>query len=106
MKRLEAVETMIFFRSYGVKCEENLVQQWLIESQTERKSSVSEEDLYQFNEWCRWKGTPYEEGIDEKTKMDRLLEENKNLKNEIRNLRNEKARIIEQLEVHLEKLPF
>lgn len=31
-------------------------------------NQVSEDDLYRFNEWCRWKGTAYEERIGDQAK--------------------------------------
>ncbi len=86
-------EAIKFFRSYGVKCEDNdkMVEDWL-NSNPSRKNSgedFSEDDLYDFNDWCRWKGTTYEKGIDDQTKIERLLEEINELKNEINALREE-----------------
>jgi len=92
-------ETTKFFRSYGLKCDVNLVEQWL--SATSRTDGINdqlgEDDLYEFNEWCRWKGTAYEEGIDDQTKIARLLEEIKDLKNEISTLKKEKIKLEENL---------
>ncbi|MGG1815094.1 hypothetical protein ABDI16_24120, partial [Cytobacillus firmus] len=60
------------------------------------------DDLYYFNEWCRWKGTPYEEGIDDQTKIARLLEEINDLQSEVSALKKEK----ENLELRLGINPF
>jgi predicted nucleic acid-binding Zn-ribbon protein len=47
-------------------------------------------------------GTAYEKGIDNETKINRLLEENSNLREQIERLQEEKAGLEEQLGV----LPF
>lgn len=93
-----------FFRSYGVKCDEKLVEEWLTHNSSSKALSHNfyEEDLYDFNEWCRWKDTAYEEGIDDKTKIARLLEEINELKCEIVVLKKEK----EDLEIQLGVIPF
>ncbi|MCM3360373.1 hypothetical protein ACTQ5K_11405 [Niallia sp. Sow4_A1] len=89
-----------FFRSYGVKCEVKLVEEWLNSSSSNQKGlneNFCEEDLYDFNEWCRWKGTGYEEGIDDKTRIERFIKEINELKSEIDRLNTEKALLEEQL---------
>lgn len=43
---------------------------------------VDEGDLYAFNDWLTSQGTAYEPGIDDETKIIRLLEEIKDLKEE------------------------
>lgn len=103
MSVLTLGHTTKFFRSYGIKCDDQLVEEWLKTIPTEDLSNqVSEDDLYDFNEWCRWKGTAYEEGIDDQTKIARLLEEINELKSEISLLKQEK----ENLEVKLGITPF
>lgn len=104
MSELALTKTIKFFRSYGLKCEEKLVEEWLNTSSTTKDSShqVCENDLYEFNEWSRMKGTAYEEGIDDQTKIARLLEEVNGLKSEIAVLKKDK----EQLEDRLEVTPF
>lgn len=86
-------EAIKFFRSYGVKCDDNdkWVEEWL-NSHPTRKDSIEpfcEDDLYDFNDWWRWKGTAYEEGIDDQTKIERILEEISELKSEVNALRKE-----------------
>lgn len=104
MNELILIEATRFFRSYGVKCDENLVGEWLKTTSTSKdlKQKVSEDDLYTFNEWLRWKGTAYEEGISDQTKIARLLEEISELKNELTLLKTEK----EHLEDKLGIVPF
>jgi len=85
---------IVFFRSYGLKCEDNdkFVEEWLNSCPTRKNSGEDfcEDDLYDFNDWCRWKGTAYEKGIDDQTKVERLLEEISELKSEINALIDEK----------------
>ncbi|MBM7569946.1 hypothetical protein [Aquibacillus albus] len=94
MTNLVLQKTIKFFRSYGVKCDETLVEEWLNASPIrEIHYQVNESDLYAFNDWCRWKGTAYEEGIDDTTKISRLLEEISELKRENSELKEEKDRL-------------
>lgn len=104
MSELALTKTTKFFRSYGIKCNEELIAEWLnTASRRENLSEqVCEDDLYYFNEWCRWKGTPYEEGIDDQTKIARLLEEINDLQSEVSALKKEK----ENLELRLGINPF
>jgi len=78
-----------------------LVEEWL-ETTPDTKIfnfQVSEDDLYDFNEWCRWKGTAYENGIDDKTKIARLLDEINELKCELSLLKKEKEHLEGKLEI-------
>ncbi|KGA95485.1 hypothetical protein AJ85_05490 [Alkalihalobacillus alcalophilus ATCC 27647 = CGMCC 1.3604] len=95
--RLEKI--IQFFRSYGIKIDEKLIEEWLEATSNTRafESPVCEDDLYEFNEWCRWKGTAYEEGIDDQTKIARLLDEIKDLRNEISTLKKEKGTLEDKL---------
>jgi len=63
------------------------------------KRQVIEDDLYRNNDWCRVKGTHYEEGIDDKTKIARLLEEVASLKKQVEQLKSEKLILEAQLEI-------
>lgn len=97
MKVLNAEETIRFFRSYGVKDEES-VKAWVEENNknadpNSKNQPVDEWDLYDYNTQCYVKGTAYEPGIDDKTKIERLIEENALLKKEIEELRAEKYRL-------------
>lgn len=88
-----------YFRSYGLKCDDTLVKEWLNSTtfKIDPCKVFCEDDLYNFNEWCRWKDTAYEEGIDDQTKITRLLEEIHELKSEIRSLKKEKETLENQL---------
>ncbi|WP_077215148.1 hypothetical protein [Bacillus dakarensis] len=99
MSVLALTEVTKFFRSYGIKCDKELVEEWINTTSNKENLSdcVCEDDLYNFNEWCRWKGTAYEEGLDDQTKIARLLEEVKDLQIEVSALKKEK----EELELKL-----
>lgn len=103
MPPFTAKEATAFFRTY-MKCDEKLVQEWLEDKHTIHIGSpiVTEDNLYQFNDWCRLKGTAYEEGIDDQTKIARLLKEIDGLKREITTLEKEKVKLEEQLGI----MPF
>ena len=98
-------ETVKLFRSYEIKCEEELIKEWLETRNTIHsftKNQISEDHVWAFEEWRRWKGTAYEEGINDQTKIVRLIEEMNNLKNEIEQLRNENESLKEQFGI----MPF
>ncbi|MGU4885134.1 hypothetical protein MAY10_25095, partial [Escherichia coli] len=97
-------KTINFFRSYGLKCEDKLVEEWLNATSITKdfNDQVCEDDLYEFNDWCSLKGTAYEEGIVDQTKIARLLEEVNGLKSEIALLKKDK----EELEDRLGVTPF
>ncbi|WBX79472.1 hypothetical protein PD280_17480 [Virgibacillus salarius] len=61
-----------------------------------------EEEVYRFIEAYRWEGTAFEEGIDDQTKIERLLEEITDLKKQIVKLQEEKAELEDQLGI----MPF
>lgn len=82
MGQFSVSEATKFFRTYGLKCNEELVQEWLDNTES-ISSQVCEDDFYHFNDWYRWKGTAYEEGIDDQTKIARLVNEIKELRSEI-----------------------
>lgn len=93
-----------YFQSYGLKCDESLVQEWLNSTtfQNDPGKVFCEDDLYDFNEWCRWAGTAHEEGNDKQTKLKRLLEEIETLKIENAKLKKELETLANQVDI----LPF
>lgn len=100
MKVLNVEEAIRFFRSYGVK-DEKTIKEWVEENNKKadpaRESQpIDEWDLHDFNDWCSVKGTAYEPGIDDQTRITRLFEEITFLKKEIEELRAENY--------HLQKL--
>lgn len=84
MSAFTAMEITEFFDSYGSMCDEKLVQEWMDDPNTRIiNNPICEDDLHRFNDWYRWKGTAYETGINDQTKIARLLEEITKLKKEI-----------------------
>jgi len=107
MSTLTVKEATRFFRAYGIKCEEQLVEEWVNETKDSTKTNnhshqICEENLHDFNDWCRWKGTTNEEGIDDQTKIERLMEELDDLRRKVETLEMEKRVLEERIGV----LPF
>lgn len=103
MSVIKAEDVIRFFRLY-FKVDEELVQEWVEERNAKTNISdirleIDEDDLYEFNDWCRWKGTAYEAGIDDNTKIGRLLEEIRDLKDKIDTLETENKILLDQLEI-------
>ena len=89
MSVLNAEEAIRFFKSYGFRVDEDSVREWVEDNnknanKNSESRQVVEADLYRYNDWCLVKGTLYEEGIDDKTKIARLLEEYLGLKRKLR----------------------
>jgi hypothetical protein len=100
-------EATLYFRSHDVKCDEKLVGKWMDQCQVGRelrdlKDEIDEWDMYNFSDWCSVYGTAYEDGIDDQTKINRLLKEIDELKKENETLKAE----ITALEDSLGILPF
>jgi len=92
MSVLNAEEAIRFFKSYGFRVDEGSVKEWVEDNNKKANTTcesrpVDEDDLYRYNDWCFIKGTAYEEGIDDKTKIARLLEEVTQLKKEVEKLK-------------------
>jgi len=103
MCKYTAAEATNFFRSYGTECDVNEVKEWITNTPNlDRGDQVDEWDLYAFNNWIQCKGTAYEPGIDDKTKIERLLEEISELKKENEALKEE----VYKLATDPEYLPF
>jgi len=103
MSSFTAKEATKFFHSYEVKCDEKQVQEWMDDPYTKNTGSeVTEEDVWEYTDWSIRKGTAYEEGIDDKTKVKRLLMEVQRLEEENDKLREEKI----LLELELGISPF
>ncbi|WP_243293150.1 hypothetical protein [Bacillus sp. FJAT-47783] len=98
MSVLNAEDAINFFNSYGLKVDKRSVIEWVREQNeksdmTSKSRPIVEEDLYRYNDWCMVKGTAYEVGINNQTKISRLLEENSLLKQEIEKLKEEKQQL-------------
>ena len=95
---LNAEEAIRFFKSYGFRVDEESVKEWVKENNKKANKAcesrpIDEDDLYSYIDWCVVKGTAYEEGIDDKTKIARLLEEVSLLKKEVKALKDEKRHL-------------
>ncbi len=91
MGSFTAKEATQFFRLYEVQCDEELVQEWLNHINNGNfNTQVTEDHVWAFNDWLRRQGTAYEDGIDDKTKIERLIEEIQRLEKENGKLREEK----------------
>jgi predicted ribosome quality control (RQC) complex YloA/Tae2 family protein len=104
---LPVKQVVKFFRSYGLKYETELVEEWMSTDPFLPKAEsvshqISEEYMHRFNDWLRWKGTAYEVGIDNETKINRLLEEINSLREQVERLQREKAELEDQSGI----LPF
>lgn len=103
MHSFTAQEANKFFQSYEVKCDEEVAQEWLDTKNPEDiGTEVTEDDVWKFTEWWMYKGTAYEEGIDDKIKIERLLSEVQRLEEKNDKLENE----IVHLELKLGIMPF
>jgi hypothetical protein len=63
MSKLSVKVVTLFFRSYGLKYETELVEEWLNTDPYVPKidgeiHQISEEYIYRFNDWLRWKEKP------------------------------------------------
>jgi len=107
MTSLTIKEATSLIHSYGLKCNSDDVLEWLKDGTiksivTNGVYLVSEDEVHNFLHRYRWQGTAYEEGISDKVKIERLLEEIVDLKKQIKQLKEEK----EELEDQLGVLPF
>ena len=107
MTSLTIKEATSLIHSYGLKCNSEDVLEWLKNGTiksivTDGVYLVTEDELHNFLHRYRWQDTAYEEGISDKVKIERLLEEIGDLKKQIQRLKDEK----EELENQLEVMPF
>lgn len=110
MTILNIEEAMILLRACGRQCDEHKVEQWLMEGKLNGTDSegiytVEEEEVYRFLEAYKWEGTAYEKGLDDKTKVSRLLEDISYFRQKIIELENENKELKEKLSIS-EYLPF
>lgn len=107
MNTFNLKEVTMLLHSYGFKCDTEMVSRWIIEGNIKgfgngEAYEVLEEEVYRFINAYRWEGTAFEEGIDDQTKIERLLEEMEDLKKKIAKLQEEKAKLENQLGI----MPF
>jgi predicted RNase H-like nuclease (RuvC/YqgF family) len=107
MKTFNLKEVTMLLHSYGFKCDTEMVSRWINKGDLKSMKNggayeVLEEEVYRFINAYRWEGTAFEEGIDDQTKIERLLEEITDLKKQIVKLQEEKAELEDQLGI----MPF
>lgn len=110
MANLNIEEAMILLRACGRRCDKHKVEQWLMEgklngTESEGIYTINEEDIYRFLEVHKWLGTAYEKGLDDKTKVSRLLEDISYFRQKIIELENENRELKKKLSLS-EILPF
>jgi len=66
-------------------------------TESEGLYTVDEDEIYKFLEAYKWEGTAYEKGIDDKTKVFRLLEDISYFRQKIIELENENRELKEKL---------
>ncbi len=107
---LTVKEALCVLDDHYITSSEQMIRRWLrqgklkgIRSQNRKDGwRICEKELYRFMESLQWEGTAYEEGIDDATKIKRLLEEIKELKLQIQKL----EKINEDLNTKLGIPPF
>ena len=90
---------------HHIGCSEQMLRRWLrqgrlIGTRSENRKEgwkICLRDLHQFMESQQWEGTAYEEGIDDKTKIKRLLEEIQELKLQIQELEMKNDELLNKL---------
>lgn len=100
-------EVTNFFLSHELKCDKKQVSDWMDKSPVGRDlkaggHKIDEWDMYNFGDWCRINGTAYEEGINDQTKITRLLEEIIDLKQKNTELQRKNSQLLDKLDC----LPF
>jgi hypothetical protein len=110
MSILNVEEIMILLRACGRRCNKHTVEQWLMHgklkgTESEGSYTVEEEEVYKFLNSYKWEGTAYEKGLDDKTKVSRLLEDLSYFRQKIKELENENRELKEKLSLS-EFVPF
>jgi len=111
MGKLTEKEATLLMHSYGIKCDVKLVKEWLNDgklkgNETDGIYTIEESAVYDFLELLRWEGTAYEPGIDDQTKLSRLLEEVNDYRQRVEKLEEEKSELERQLQDLLGTVPF
>ncbi|MEQ6376663.1 hypothetical protein RZN25_07455 [Bacillaceae bacterium S4-13-56] len=104
---LTLIEATSLLHSYGIKCDQKRVKQWIDSGLIKGKAlksdyKIEDEAIYDFLHSYQWEGTSYEIGIDDKTKIKRLLVEIEDLKAQVSKLTRDKEKLEDQLGI----LPF
>lgn len=107
MTILSEHETARMMHSYGIKCDKETVKQWVKDGTLKGIISgcvyeIHIDDVEEFLYDYRWNGTAFERGIDDSTKIQRLLDEVYALKHRVLELEN----INNELNFKLGEIPF
>lgn len=107
MAILNVQEAMLLMHSYGIKCDRTAVKQWICEGKikgikNDGKYIIQDDEVYNFLESYRWEGTSYEKGIDDQTRIARLLEEIDEYRKRVEELEKENSKLKDQLGI----IPF
>ena len=107
MKNLTINELREIILDMGLTCDRDMVECWLKDGSIKNVKEdnvykIIEQDIEDFVYNALWNGSPYERGLDNETKIDRLLEEIASLKAKVSKLQDEKH----ELELELGKIPF
>lgn len=94
-----------FLNDHHITSSEQMVRRWLRQGKIKGIPSenrkigwrICTRDLISFMESLQWEGTAYEEGIDDETKIDRLLDEISELKAQIKELNAENDQLRDKL---------
>lgn len=110
MPNLDVKEAMVLLRACGRRCNMHKVEQWVMEgklkgTESEGIYTFDEEEIYRFLDTYKWEGTAYEKGLDDKTKVSRLLEDISYFRRKVIELENENRELKEKLSLS-EFLPF
>jgi len=102
MLNLTVQELREFILVSGLSCDREMVGNWLRDGSLKcirdgDTYRVAEQDIDSFIYDLRWEGTIYERGIEDKEKIERLLLEVKELKEEISKLKTENASLEQRL---------
>lgn len=88
-----------------LRINEKIMEEWLrsgeIQGVQQRNGGwkISEDEIYRYLYALQWEGTAYEEGIGDKTRIDRLYKEVYELKKQIRKLEQENYKLMVKLGV-------
>ena len=102
---LTVKEATGFLNDHHITSSEQMVRRWLRQGKIKGVRSenrkvgwrICTRDLIAFMESLQWAGSAYEEGIDDKTKIDRLLDEISELKAQIKELQTENYQLKDKL---------
>ena len=95
-------EVTSILQSCGIECHFHEVKKWVIEGKIKAKHEnrvykIDQNDVYEFLELL-WKGTSYEIGINDQTKINRLIQENNDNKKRIVQLEKENKKLRQKLD--------